>query len=180
MENKDLEGIPEASQAPAPYAIAEANHEDPAATSAEQASPCSSKATRATRQLVGEPLFDPVEWGARLKDKIINDGWSYRKAAKEIGITSASLHRAAKGKTPDVETFLRCELWMAPTGSGEVAQLATLLSELDALADSPNTPPGIRNFVGHRIDALRIALSSLGISRPADPLPAKGWSDGNG
>ena len=37
---------------------------------------------------------------------------TFRAAAREIGISHATLNRAALGKTPDVETYLRIAKWL--------------------------------------------------------------------
>jgi predicted transcriptional regulator len=40
-------------------------------------------------------------------------GLSVRKAAPDIGISPATVHRIASGGVPDVESFLRVKKWLA-------------------------------------------------------------------
>lgn len=56
-------------------------------------------------------LFNPKKYGRELHVLLAKHCLSYRMAAKEIGPSSATLHRVCNGKPPDVETYLRIEAW---------------------------------------------------------------------
>ena len=57
-----------------------------------------------------DKLFDPAEFGAAVAAKLGDR--SYRQAAPTVPISTATLHRVASGKVPDVETYLRLIRWL--------------------------------------------------------------------
>jgi predicted transcriptional regulator len=49
----------------------------------------------------------------RMRQVMDELGLSVRKAAPDIGISPATVHRIANGGIPDVESFLRVKKWLS-------------------------------------------------------------------
>lgn len=58
-------------------------------------------------------LYPAQNIPARLSAAMLAANLSYRKAAALIGISTATTHRIAQGKLPDVESFLKVKAWLA-------------------------------------------------------------------
>ena len=61
-------------------------------------------------------LFNPHKFALAIKRHMAGvpgeRPTTFRAAAREIGISHATLNRAALGKTPDLETYLRIAKWL--------------------------------------------------------------------
>lgn len=55
--------------------------------------------------------FDPQRFGARVLAQM--GPRSFRDVAKDVGVSSATLNRVARGKSPDVQTYLRISAWLS-------------------------------------------------------------------
>lgn len=58
------------------------------------------------------PLFDAELFARDFRATMQARNLSAREAAREIGVSSATVNRVTRGKTPDVETFLRISGWV--------------------------------------------------------------------
>jgi transcriptional regulator with XRE-family HTH domain len=56
--------------------------------------------------------FDPKAFGRKVMRALEESRLSLRDAAKEIGISHATLHRITKGKPPSIEHYFRLEGWL--------------------------------------------------------------------
>ena len=59
-----------------------------------------------------EPLFDAELFSRELTTTMMARNLSTRKVAAEIGISPATVNRIARGKNPDIESFLRVSAWI--------------------------------------------------------------------
>ncbi len=57
-------------------------------------------------------LFNARKFGRTVRGELAAKGLSVRRAAREIGISSATVSRVARGRPPDVESYLRLRLWL--------------------------------------------------------------------
>lgn len=57
--------------------------------------------------------FDPAAFGALVAQRLEATRQSYREAAPAVGVSSATLNRVARGKMPDVPTYLAVRRWLA-------------------------------------------------------------------
>ncbi len=57
-------------------------------------------------------LFNPKKLGRAIRSELRAKGLTVRKAAREIGVSSATVSRVARGKAPDVESYLRLRAWL--------------------------------------------------------------------
>lgn len=57
--------------------------------------------------------FDPTHFSALLLQKrCVEKRISMRDAAREIGISAATLSRLENKKTPDIQTYYQCCIWL--------------------------------------------------------------------
>lgn len=85
-----------------------------------------------TGEASSDNLFDTAQFGQRIAAKLKADRMSYREAAAIIPCSHASLNRAARGLSPDVENYLRISRWLTSAVSPEAAEARTRAAE-DAL-----------------------------------------------
>ncbi len=57
-------------------------------------------------------LFNARTFGRAVSGELRAKGLTVRKAAREIGVSSATVSRVARGKAPDVESYLRLRAWL--------------------------------------------------------------------
>ena len=57
-------------------------------------------------------LFNARTFGRAVSGELMAKGLTVRKAAREIGVSSATVSRVARGKAPDVESYLRLRAWL--------------------------------------------------------------------
>ncbi len=69
-------------------------------------------------------LYDPHLFGARIWANLLRDGQrlSYQDAAKEIGVSAATVCRIIQGKAPSVENFLRFSVWLGLREAGDLVK----------------------------------------------------------
>ena len=59
-------------------------------------------------------LFDPIQFGLRLKAVRDHRGLGVRAAGEAIGVEKSTVSRIERGFPPTVENYLRCQFWMSP------------------------------------------------------------------
>lgn len=59
-----------------------------------------------------ERLFDPQTFAQIVDLRISRQKLSQREAAKQVGISAATMNRVLQGKAPDIETYLRIKRWI--------------------------------------------------------------------
>ncbi|MDE2104481.1 MAG: helix-turn-helix transcriptional regulator [Patescibacteria group bacterium] len=58
------------------------------------------------------PIFNAAKFGERLRVALARRNISVRDAAKEIGISHATVSRTSAGKIPNIENYLRITVWL--------------------------------------------------------------------
>src|SRR5688500_8522712 len=61
------------------------------------------------------PTFDDEAFFAALDAKRLDAGWSWRPLGRERWLSAPTFSRLARGRRPDVETFLRLAAWIGST-----------------------------------------------------------------
>ena len=57
-------------------------------------------------------LFDPSTFATMVNMRMARNSLSQRRAAKQAGISAATINRVLQGRSPDIETYLRLKKWI--------------------------------------------------------------------
>ena len=124
------------------------------------------------------PAFDDAAFFETLERRVQAEGLSWRQLGRSLGLSPSTFSRLARGKRPDVETFIKLLAWldvpaatfmrdgsMASTRSASDDTLAVIAI---ALQSDPNIT---RDAAGALEQLLRVAYSN--VRTTPDPIPTK-------
>jgi transcriptional regulator with XRE-family HTH domain len=129
----------------------------------------------ATMQHMG-PTFDDAVFFEALERRRQTEGLSWRQLGRQLGLSPSTFSRLARGKRPDVETFIKLLAWLdvpaatfmrgGPMTSSRSADKDTLAVIATALQSDPSIP---RDAAGALEQLLRVAYSH--VRTAPDPIP---------
>jgi transcriptional regulator with XRE-family HTH domain len=132
----------------------------------------------ATMQQMG-PMFDDVLFFEALERRRQTEGLSWRQLGRHLGLSPSTFSRLARGKRPDVETFIKLLAWLdvpattfmqgGSTTSSPSADKDTLAVITTALQSDPSIS---RDAAGALEQLLRVAYSQ--VRAAPDSIPTTG------
>ncbi len=125
------------------------------------------------------PTFDDAVFFEALERRRQTEGLSWRQLGRHLGLSPSTFSRLARGKRPDVETFIKLLAWLdvpattfmrgGPMTSSRSADKDTLAVIATALQSDPSIP---RDAAGALEQLLRVTYSH--VRSAPDPIPTAG------
>lgn len=125
------------------------------------------------------PTFDDAAFFEALEQRRRTEGLSWRQLGRRLGLSPSTFSRLARGKRPDVETFIKLLAWldipaaMFMRGESMPSSENTDRDTLAVVATALRSDPSIsRDAAGALEQLLRVAYSHVRVD--LDPIPLTG------